>query len=237
MQGLRDLLQQTQQRGVAIGHFNISDLVLLKAVVAAARELDVPVIVGASQGERDFMGVHEIAALVKSLREESGVSIFLNADHTHSLAKAEEAAKAGFDAVVFDLSALPIEENVRQTKEAVVALKAIHPPILIEGEIGDIGTGSEIHETTIDVSKGSIKFSCQGDIGNGQVTLKPYDDPEKPENNVSIELSQGVSLSFSLKYLINFTKASPLSGSVTLRLLEAMPILVEYNMEGVGHLQ
>ena len=90
---------------------------------------------------------------------------------------------------------------------------------------------------TIEVSKGSIKFSCQGDIGNGQVTLKPYDDPENPANNVSIELSQGVSLSFSLKYLVNFTKATPLSGSVTLRLLEAMPILVEYNMEGVGHLQ
>jgi len=90
---------------------------------------------------------------------------------------------------------------------------------------------------TIEVSKGSIKFSCQGDIGNGQVTLKPYDDPENPHNNVAIELSQGVTLSFSLKYLVNFTKASPLSGSVTLRLLEAMPILVEYNMEGVGHLQ
>jgi fructose-bisphosphate aldolase class II len=154
MQTLREVIEQTQQRGVAIGHFNISDLILLKAVVAAARELDVPVIVGASQGERDFMGVHEIAALVKSLREESGVPIFLNADHTHSLAKAEEAARAGFDAIVFDLSALPIEENVRQTKEAVAALKAIHPGILIEGEIGDIGTGSEIHETTIDVSKG-----------------------------------------------------------------------------------
>ena len=154
MQTLREVIEQTQQRGVAIGHFNISDLILLKAVVAAARELDVPVIVGASQGERDFMGVHEIAALVKSLREEFGVPIFLNADHTHSLAKAEEAARAGFDAIVFDLSALPIEENVRQTKEAVAALKAIHPGILIEGEIGDIGTGSEIHETTIDVSKG-----------------------------------------------------------------------------------
>lgn len=90
---------------------------------------------------------------------------------------------------------------------------------------------------TIEVSKNSIKFSCQGDIGNGQVTLKPYDDPEHPENSVSIELSQGVSLSFSLKYLVNFTKATPLSGNVTLRLLEAMPILVEYNMEGVGHLK
>jgi fructose-bisphosphate aldolase class II len=91
---------------------------------------------------------------VKSLREEFNFPIFLNADHTHSLAKAEEAAKAGFDAIVFDISALPLEENVRQTKEAVVALKAIHPSILIEGEIGDIGTGSEIHEAAPDLSKG-----------------------------------------------------------------------------------
>jgi ketose-bisphosphate aldolase len=154
MESLREVLEQTQQRGVAIGHFNISDLVLLKAVAAAARELGVPAMVGASQGERDFMGVREIAALVKTLREESDVPIFLNADHTHSLAKAEEAARAGFDAIVFDLSALPLEENVRQTKEAVAALKTINPAILIEGEIGDIGTGSEIHETAIDVSKG-----------------------------------------------------------------------------------
>src|ERR1700733_7049528 len=54
----------------------------------------------------------------------------------------------------FDLSALPFEQNVRQTKEAVVALKAINPEILVEGEIGDIGTGSEIHETAPDLSKG-----------------------------------------------------------------------------------
>lgn len=57
-----------------------------------------------------------------------------------------EAARQGFDAIVFDLSALPLEQNVRQTKEAVEALKAINPAILVEGEIGDIGTGSEIHE-------------------------------------------------------------------------------------------
>jgi fructose-bisphosphate aldolase class II len=154
MQTLRDVLQQAQQRGVAVGHFNISDLVLLKAVFEAAQELRVPVLVGASEGERAFMGVRQIAALVKSLREEFNYPIFLNADHTHSLAKAEEAAKAGFDAIVFDLSALPVEENVRQTKEAVVALKSIHPSILIEGEIGDIGTGSEIHEAAPDLSRG-----------------------------------------------------------------------------------
>src|SRR5882724_11277210 len=146
MHNLRDTLEQTQKKGVAVGHFNISDLVLLKAVFASARELNVPVLVGASEGEREFMGVRQIAALVRSLREEFDFPIFLNADHTHSLAKGVEAAKAGFDSIVFDLSALPFEENVRQTKEGVEALKAIRPSILVEGEIGDIGSGSEIHE-------------------------------------------------------------------------------------------
>ena len=78
---------------------------------------------------------------MRSLREEYDYPIFLNADHTHSLAYAVDVAKAGFDSVVFDLSALPFEQNVRQTKEAVEALKAINPAILVEGEIGDIGPG------------------------------------------------------------------------------------------------
>jgi fructose-bisphosphate aldolase class II len=121
----------------------------LKAVFSAARELNVPVLVGASDGEREFMGARQIAALVRSLREEFDFPIFLNADHTHSLPKAVQAAKAGFDAIVFDLSALPLEQNARQTKEAVEALKTINPAIVVEGEIGDIGTGSEIHDATV----------------------------------------------------------------------------------------
>jgi fructose-bisphosphate aldolase, class II len=154
MQTLRDALRQAEQRGAAIGHFNVSDLVLLKGVFTAAQELKVPVIVGASEGERSFMGVRQIAALVKSLRDEFDYPIFLNADHTHSLAGAEEVARAGFDSVVFDRSALPREENVRQTREAVTALKAIHPSILVEGEIGDIGSGSEIHDAMPKPGKG-----------------------------------------------------------------------------------
>jgi fructose-bisphosphate aldolase, class II len=154
MASLRDLLRDAQENGLAIGHFNISDLVLLKAVFGAARELNVPVLIGLSEGEREFVGTREIAAFVKALRHEFDFPIFLNADHTHSLAKGIEAAEAGFDSIVFDRSALPFEENVRETKQAVQALRAINPGMLIEGEIGDIGTGSEIHETSPDLSKG-----------------------------------------------------------------------------------
>ena len=147
MDALRNVLTRLQQKGAALGHFNVADLVLLKAVVAAAVEVRVPVMVGASEGERDFWGTYELAALVKVMRGEHDVPIFLNADHTHSLAKAVEAARAGFDSVVIDFSALPFDQNVSHTKETVEAIKAINPAILAEGEIGHIGTGSEIHQT------------------------------------------------------------------------------------------
>jgi len=154
MHVLRDVLERAQTNGAAVGHFNVSDFVLLKAVFSSAQELKLPVIVGVSEGERAFVGTRQIAALVRSLREEFDYPIFLNADHTHSLEKAIEAAKAGFDSIVFDLSALPFEENVRKTKAAVEALKTINPAILVEGEIGDIGTGSEIHDEAPDLSRG-----------------------------------------------------------------------------------
>jgi fructose-bisphosphate aldolase class II len=146
MKTLREVLGEARQNEVAVGHFNISDLAGLKAVFESARALRVPVIVGLSEGERDFMGVREAAAVVKVLHEKYDFPIFLNADHTHSLASAEDAARAGFDSIVFDRSELPFAQNISETKRAVEALKAINPSILIEGEIGEIGTGSEIHE-------------------------------------------------------------------------------------------
>jgi fructose-bisphosphate aldolase, class II len=153
METLRKVLEQADAKGVAVGHFNISDWVGLKAVFEAAHGLKVPVVVGASEGERKFLGADEVAAAVRALREEYDYPVFLNADHTHSLPSALEAAKAGFDWVVFDMSALPMEENVRQTKQAVEALKGVRPEILVEGEIGNIGSGSEIHDKAPDLKK------------------------------------------------------------------------------------
>src|SRR6266446_5489205 len=146
MKTLREVLRQAERDKVAIGHFNFSDLVAFNAIVAAARELKVPVMTGVSEGEREFTGVAQAAALVKAIRDEYDYPIFLNADHTHSLAKAEEAARAGFDEILFDGSALPFEENVQQTKRAVEAIRSIDPSIIVEGEVGYIGTSSEILE-------------------------------------------------------------------------------------------
>jgi hypothetical protein len=104
---LRDVLSEAQAKGFAVGHFNVSDIAILKAVLGAARDMKTAVIVGVSEGERTYLGTRQIAAVIHSLRSEFDVPIFLNADHTHSLTSAIEAAEAGFDSIVFDISALP----------------------------------------------------------------------------------------------------------------------------------
>ncbi len=149
---LREVLADAEARHVAVGHFNISDLAALKGIFAAARELALPVLIGVSEGEREFIGVRQAAALIKSLREQYDYPIFLNADHTHSLDKAKEAAEAGFDEIIFDNSQLPMEENIANTKAAVAAIRAINPSIIIEGEIGYIGSSSEIIATRPEAS-------------------------------------------------------------------------------------
>ncbi|KAL8842683.1 MAG: hypothetical protein Q9170_000458 [Blastenia crenularia] len=89
----------------------------------------------------------------------------------------------------------------------------------------------------IEATKDGIKFSCTGDIGNGAVTLRSYTNVENPEKNIDISLSEPVALTFSLKYLVNFCKASGLSGTVKLCLSNEVPLLVEYTLASNSYLR
>ena len=149
MQTLLEIIKDAETRKIAIGHFNISDLTALKAIVAASAELNLPVIIGLSEGERDFVGVKQAMALIKSLREEYSarainIPIYLNADHTYSLERIKEVVEAGFDSVIFDGAKLSFEENIIRTKEVVRYIKSVRPEVVVEGELGYIGTSSEI---------------------------------------------------------------------------------------------
>lgn len=144
MKTLRESLRDAEAGGYALGHFNISDLAALMAIANVAIEMEVPVLIGTSEGEAGFLGYREVAAVVKALREEHQHPIFLNADHTRSIEKIKEAAEAGYDMVIFDGAQHPFEENVRLTKEAVTLAKSINPNIVVEGELGYIGTSSEV---------------------------------------------------------------------------------------------
>lgn len=163
MPTLRECLAQAEQNKTAIGHFNISNLEGLWAIFHAAKNLGLPVIIGVSEGERDFVGVKQAVALVKSIREEHDYPIFLNADHTYSFERVKEAIDAGFDAVIFDGSKLSLEENIRITKQCVDYARAKNPEIIIEGELGYIGTSSKLLDAIPDDVKLSVDDLTKSD--------------------------------------------------------------------------
>lgn len=143
MKTLREYIKEAEEKKTALGHFNVSDSVGFWAVVLAAKKMNLPVIIGVSEGERDFVGVRQIKALVDSVQNE-GAAIFLNADHTYSVEKVKEVVDTNFDAVIIDGAEKSFEENLKMTKESVDYKNSINPAILVEGELGFIGKSSKL---------------------------------------------------------------------------------------------
>ncbi len=176
MQSLREIIKDAQSKKVAVGHFNISTVDGLWAIFHAAHELQVPVIIGASEGERDFLGVRQMALLVRSIREEHNFPIFLNADHTYSFERVKEAVDAGYDAVIFDGAKLPMEDNLLATKQCVDYARSVNPEILVEGELGYIGSSSKMLDA---IPEGAA-------VGDAQLTT--------PEDAVRFVAETGIDL-------------------------------------------
>lgn len=141
---LKEAIAQADSKNIALGHFNISDIAALRAIVSAAGDLNVPVIIGTSEGEAEFVDIDVASRMVEDMIAETGQPIFLNADHFKDLEKAKEAVRAGYDSIIFDAAKFSLEENIEKTKEAVEVLKEINPEILVEGEIGYIGESSKL---------------------------------------------------------------------------------------------
>lgn len=144
MHSLREVISQAAKDKKAVGHFNVSNIEGLWGVFRAAQKSGAPVIIGVSEGERGFIGVRQVAALIKSLREEKDYPIFLNADHTYSFEKVKEAVDAGFDAVIFDGAELLSGENAKVTKRCVEYARASGRDVIVEGEVGFIGRSSKV---------------------------------------------------------------------------------------------
>lgn len=148
MKTLREYISDFDKDGKAIGHFNISSLDALWGIFNAARKLDLPVIIGVSEGEEDYVGTEQAVALVRSLRETYNYPIFLNADHHYSFERVKKAIDAGFDAVIIDAVKLPLDENITLTKKCVEYAREVSQKtgrdILVEAELGFIGQSSKI---------------------------------------------------------------------------------------------
>lgn len=144
-----DTINTYRRNGKAIAHFNISNLDQARAIVEVAQELNQPVIIGVSEGERAYMGVDMVRTIVNELNQEFDVPIFLNADHTYSLEKVIEVVEKGYDSVIVDGAKLPYEENVALVKSCVDFVRSYETKtgkrVLVEAELGYIGQSSSLN--------------------------------------------------------------------------------------------
>lgn len=138
---MNQMLKKAKEEHYAVPHFNINNLEWTKFILEECNELNVPVILGVSEGAVKYMGSYLVVAdmvkaLVKSLNIK--IPVCLHLDHGSSLESGISAIDAGFSSVMIDGSSLPLEENIKITKEVVSY--AHERGISVEAEVGHIGT-------------------------------------------------------------------------------------------------
>merc|ERR1711963_258251 len=136
----------------------------------------------------------------------------------------------------FDLKLMQIESEHMEIPEQHYKVVAKMPSSEFQRICRDL---KEFGETMqVKATKEGITFSVAGDIGVGNVMLKPR-EAEKPEDKVVLTVHENVTATFALRYLVNFAKAAPLCGAVELGLGPDAPLLVKYDVERPenGHLQ
>ncbi|KAI9741111.1 MAG: proliferating cell nuclear antigen [Cirrosporium novae-zelandiae] len=135
----------------------------------------------------------------------------------------------------YDIKLMDIDQEHLGIPETDYSAVITMPSAEFQRVCRDLNQLSE--SVSIEATKDGVKFAASGDIGNGAVTIRQHSNVDKPENDVSIALSEPVALTFSLKYLVNFCKASGLSSSVKLCLSSEVPLLVEYGLAGNSYLR
>ena len=132
-----ELTKAAAEGGYAVGAFNLNNMEILQAVIAAAEEERSPVILQASQGGLKYAGIDYIVAMARVAAENASVPVALNLDHGTSFKQAMVCIRKGFSAVMIDGSQLPFEENIALVKRVVDVARAAG--VSVEAELGKIG--------------------------------------------------------------------------------------------------
>lgn len=133
---LKEKYRRLVENRSAIIAMNFYNFETLNGLLVAASEMDLPVILQASVGTVNYLGVQTTVALAKTALKEHGVEGWLHLDHGNSLDIIQKCLNAGFDSVMIDGSELPFNENVELTNKAVELAQNYNVPV--EGELGYI---------------------------------------------------------------------------------------------------
>lgn len=157
----RHLMQRSKSQRFAVGAFNIDNQETLIAVARAAAKLQAPVLVELSQGEVDALGLENVRDLVDNYKEEYGIEMYINLDHSPDVESCKRAIDVGYEFIHIDISqanrdASP-EEIIAKTREVVEYAK--FTGAIVESEPHYFGGSSNVHKEDIDYEEIKKTFS------------------------------------------------------------------------------
>ncbi len=131
-----EMLWKARSEGYAVGAFDLINLEFLDGVLAGAAARRAPVILSLAEMHLDHADLDLFAPALIKAAERASVPVSVHLDHGERLETVERALAAGFTSVMIDGSALPYEENVRLTREAVRLARAAGAAV--EAELGHV---------------------------------------------------------------------------------------------------
>ena len=133
----KEMLLKAQKKGYAVGAFNVENMEMVMAVLAAAEETGSPVIMQTTPGTLKYAGLDYYLANVRAAAERTKIPVVMHLDHGNSFELAMQAFHTGYTSIMIDGSKLPFEENITLTKRVT---DACHPGnIPVEAELGRVG--------------------------------------------------------------------------------------------------
>ncbi len=134
---MKEILALCEAKKCAVGSFNTPNLEAIRAVIGAAEELDVPVIIQHAEVHEEIMPIDVIGPVMISLAEKAAVPVCVHLDHGETIRYVNKALQLGFTSVMYDGSVLPYEENKANTQMVVSMAKKTGASV--EAEIGSMG--------------------------------------------------------------------------------------------------
>ena len=184
---LNEVMKLAEEKRIAVGSFNMPNLESLQAVIGAAEELKLPVILQFAQCHEPWIPLELIGPIMVETAKKSAVPVCVHLDHGETLEYLEKALQIGFTGIMYDGSVLPYEENLANTKKAVAM--AGKTGASVEAELGSMGK----------------RESGAGDIGSGEDDTKVYTDPQKAKEFVQASGIDALACSFGTTHGIYLT--------------------------------
>ena len=137
----KQMLLDAQRGGYAVGAFNVENMEMVQAVIAAAEEMRSPVMIQTTSGTLKYAEPGLYAAMVRALAEKAAVPVCMHLDHGDGLETVQRCVAAGYTSVMIDGSKLGFEENIALTKQAIALAKGLP----VEAELGTVGGKEDAH--------------------------------------------------------------------------------------------